>query len=105
VSWEQRQRGAGQRYYYRARKVRGKVIKEYVGTGAEAERAAEADAKARADREAVRERVRNAAMKLAPAEALTKQMDQATVLLAHAVLYCSGFHRTIAYQWRFRRGG
>ena len=105
MSWERRQRGAGRRYYYRAERRGKRVVKQYVGAGSEAERAAQADAEVRAEREAERGRVLNAAMKLAPAEALTKQMDQATVLLAHAVLYCSGFHRTIAYQWRFRRGG
>lgn len=38
MAWERRRNGI---YYYRAHKVRGRVIKEYVGTGPLAEIAAE----------------------------------------------------------------
>lgn len=99
MSWERRQRGAGRRYYYRAERRGKRVVKQYVGTGSEAERAAKADARVRAEREAERGRVRNAAMRLAPAEAAMKEMDEAMVLLSHAVLYSAGFHQ-VNYTWR-----
>ena len=104
MAWERRQRGKGRRYYYRARKIQGRVVKQYVGIGAEAERAAEADAKARAERDAERDRVRSTMTKLAPAEAIMKDMDEAMVLLAHAVLFSEGFHQ-VNYQWRLQRAG
>lgn len=104
MAWERRQRGSGRRYYYRSRRVRGRVVKEYVGTGADGERAAAADAQARAERHADRDRVRRAASKLAPAEAATREMDEAMILLSHAALYAAGFHQ-VNYQWRLRRAG
>lgn len=104
MAWERRQRGTGQRYYYRCRKVQGRVVKEYVGTGPEAELAAAADAQARAERHADRDRVRKAASKLAPAEAAIREMDEATTVLSHAVLFSAGFH-CVNYQWRLRRAG
>jgi hypothetical protein len=104
MAWERRQRGTGRRYYFRARKVQGRVVKEYVGTGPEAERAAKVDAKARAERDADRDRVRKAAAKLAPAEAAIREMDEAMNVLSHAVLLSAGFHR-VNYVWRLRRAG
>jgi hypothetical protein len=102
MAWERRQRGTGRRYYYRSRRVRGRVVKEYVGTGPEAELAAAADAQARAERHADRDRVRNAASKLAPAEATIREMDEAMIWLTHAALYATGYHR-VYFQWRLRR--
>lgn len=43
MSWELR---GGKRCYYRAKRVNGRVVKEYCGTGPEAEAAARADAEA-----------------------------------------------------------
>ncbi len=43
MSWEVR---GGKRCYYRAKRVNGRVVKEYCGTGPEAEAAAKADADA-----------------------------------------------------------
>ena len=102
MAWERRRRGAGRRYYYRGRRVEGRVVKEYVGTGPEAERAAEVDAKARTERDAERDRVREAAVKLAPAEATIREMDEAMIWLTHAALYATGYHR-VNFQWRLRR--
>ncbi len=102
MSWERRQRGAGRRYYYRAERRGKRVVKQYVGAGSEAERAAQADAEVRAEREAERGRVLNAAMKLAPAEAITREMDEVLIVLSHAALYAAGFHQ-VNYQWRLRR--
>ena len=40
MGWEQR---GNNPYYYRARRINGRVVKEYVGTGASAEAAAAED--------------------------------------------------------------
>ena len=53
MAWENRRRG-NRRYYYRSRRVDGRVVKEYVGRGPAAELAAEQDADARAKRDAQR---------------------------------------------------
>ena len=52
VSWETR---GNQRYYYRGSRQQGRVVKEYVGRGAEAEAAAERDLAGRAERAARRQ--------------------------------------------------
>ena len=104
MAWESRQRGRGRRYYYRSRKVQGRVVKEYVGVGTEAERAAAADELARAERESEREQLRGVAAKLNPAEEAMRDMDSAITILSQAVLYAAGFHQ-VNYQWRFRRDG
>lgn len=48
MAWETRR--YGRRFYYRSRRVRGLVVKEYVGGGERGRQAAEADAAARAER-------------------------------------------------------
>lgn len=47
MGWETRRNN---RYYYRARKVGGRVVKEYVGAGPVAETVAAQDARVRSER-------------------------------------------------------
>ena len=49
MSWEKRNRGT--EYYTRSKKTNGRVVREYIGRGPEAERAAAEDAARKADRE------------------------------------------------------
>ena len=100
MAWEQRGRNPGRRYYYRGRRVGDRVVKTYLGKGEAAEHAAKLDADARAPRI----EVRRAKMRSAPAETITNDMDEAVVLMAHAVLFCQGYHQA-NYQWRLRRAG
>ena len=54
MAWENRDHSR-QKYYYRSHRLPdGRVRKEYVGTGSEAERAAAIDAEKRAERESQR---------------------------------------------------
>ena len=99
MGWEVRGRC---RFYTRSRKVAGRVVREYIGTGAVAELAAAADAVRRADRrtamEARRAEQANWQAALAPLLELSRVAD----LLARAALLAGGYHRH-ARTWRKKR--
>jgi hypothetical protein len=90
------------RFYTRSRKVAGRVVREYVGTGAVAELAAAADALRRADRRAAMEarRAEEAGWReaLAPLLELSRVVD----VVVRAALLSGGFHRH-ARTWRKKR--
>ena len=90
------------RFYTRSRKVAGRVVREYVGTGAVAELAAAADALRRADRRAAMEARRAEEDRwraaLGPLLALSRVAD----LMARAALLAGGYHRH-ARTWRKKR--
>ncbi len=102
MSWEIR---GGQRYYYRARKIGGRVVKEYVGKGPSAEIAALQDSWARQDRAAgaVARRAERAGLEALDGE--LKDVDDAIEALARARLVLSGYHRPHRGAWRRRQGG
>lgn len=100
MGWETR---GGRRYYYRARKVDGRVVKEYLGVGPSAEIAALQDTRARQDRAAAA-RVRRA--ERAGLEAVDGELtdvDDAIEALTRASLILSGYHRHHRDNWRRRR--
>lgn len=69
MGWETRKRGG--RYYTRSRKVGGRVVREYIGTGPIAELIDEQDAAERTERAAEREQLRRARVRLARVESMT----------------------------------
>ena len=88
------------RYYTRSRKVNGRVVREYLGTGEAAEQAARLDASARQGREARRaERDELAAL-----DASLDDLAEETDLLARAVLAAAGYRRHHRGEWRRKRG-
>jgi len=92
-------------YYYRARKVRGRVVREYVGRGLIGELAAMIDADRRADREA-----RQAAMKaekaaIADLERQVVEVCARTDLIVRAALKAAGYRQHKRGEWRKKRGG
>jgi hypothetical protein len=87
------------RFYTRSRKVNGRVVREYLGTGEDAHEAARLVALARQQREAwgaVRE-------ELAALEAPLDEMAELTDLLARAALAAAGYHRHHRGEWRKTR--
>lgn len=101
AAWETRN-GSG-RYYTRSKRVGGRVVREYVGTGEVAELAAEIDAVERAEREEAR-----AALRAEHAEAreVAEVLSDLEVLTRQAVtetLHAENFHRH-KRQWRRKRG-
>ncbi len=100
MAWERRRSG---RYYYRTRKVQGRVIKEYVGTGALAEAAAERDAIARAHRVEESERRRWERAVLRELDAPVEAFEDTLEILTRAHLVSTGYHRHHGGEWRRRR--
>src|SRR5262245_5401850 len=90
-------------YYYRVRKVNGRVVREYIGTGEVAEVAAQVDALEREERrlEVLAQRHEKDELKALDADlkAMNKQID----LAAQAALLAAGFHLHKRGEWR-RRG-
>jgi hypothetical protein len=103
MGWESR--GSRGRYYTRSRKVNGRIIREYVGTGLVAELAAQQDAEARAEKLAERERLQHEAARWTSATTPLKELSQLLDGLAAAALIAAGYHQHHRGAWRKRRHG
>jgi hypothetical protein len=99
MGWETRR---GRRYYYRSRRVNGRVVKEYVGAGEEAELAARVDA------DIAEERARNRAafyellLREAAYAAILAPLDAACDLVVAAAMTAAGYHKYRGV-WRKKR--
>lgn len=90
-------------YYYRVRKVNGRVIREYLGAGRVAELVASMDA---LDREQRRlEALARCQFKdeLSAIDADLKAANEKIDLVARAALLAAGFHQHKRGEWRKRR--
>jgi hypothetical protein len=103
MGWETR-RGQG-RYYTRSRKVNGRIIREYLGTGLVPELAAQQDAEERAWRLAERERLQHEAARWAATSLPLIQLSQLLDGLTAAALITAGYHQHHRGAWRKRRHG
>jgi hypothetical protein len=90
-------------YYYQARKVNGRVVREYVGTGRVAELVAKLD-------ELERERRANEKLdrllkqaELARLDAPLDKLNEMADLVVRAVLVAAGFRQHRRGEWRKRR--
>ncbi len=102
MAWETRQRGG--RYYTRSKKVNGRVIREYVGTGLVGERAAAADERERAQRQAQQAAWQADQERIESAIAPLEEFCDAVETLAQASLLLAGYHRHHRGEWRRKRG-
>ncbi len=100
MAWEHRN---GKRVYYRARRVNGKVVKQYFGSGLEAELAAQADRTAREIRDRDRNELRRIKEDMEEGIRLMKKLDEAVRVLSAGTLIGAGFHQHRGH-WRKRRG-
>jgi hypothetical protein len=89
-------------YYYRVRKVGGRVVREYVGTGRVAELAAQLDAIERETREAEAAAWRAEKARLEALDADVAALIEVTDLAAAAALLAAGYHQH-KRQWRRKR--
>ena len=100
MGWETRRGG---RYYYRARRVGGRVVKEYLGAGPLAELAAAWAEEDRADREAQLEADRRRRRELDDVAQQVGEASKAVDDVAAAWLTMLGYHRHDRGEWRKRR--
>lgn len=99
MGWEKR----GQKtYYYRKRRVDGRVVTEYCGTGRRAQRAAAADRKRRMLRAREEVRLAQAKIERERLRMLMQPIDETVEALTEALLLLGGFH-THKRQWRKKR--
>src|SRR5947209_5750400 len=101
MGWETRD-GRGQ-YYTRSRRVGRRVVREYVGTGELAERAAAGDAERRAARQADADAWRTERGRLDKREAAIDAFTRAVEAAFRARLLLEGFRRHAQGPWRRRR--
>ncbi|MDP9356834.1 MAG: hypothetical protein M3R02_16385 [Chloroflexota bacterium] len=102
MGWETR---GPHRYYYRARKVGGRVVKEYIGTGLSAEIAALQDRSARQDRAITAMARRAERTGLEAVDGELTDIDDAIEAATRASLILTGYHRHHRGAWRRRRDG
>jgi hypothetical protein len=100
MAWERRE---GRVYYYRSRRVEGRVAKDYFGSRHEAEMAEQADVESRERRLAESQELSKTRAILAPLDQQMAALDRACDTLKRATLVAAGFYEH-NYAWRRRRG-
>jgi hypothetical protein len=101
MGWEKR--GRGGLYYTRSRKVDGRVVREYVGTGPLAEIVALDDELKRLQKEEMAAYWREERERLRRSAEFLSELEEAAEVLTRAELLASGYHEHKG-QWRRRRG-
>ena len=99
MGWEPRDNKC---YYFRYRKVDGRVTRQYLGAGAVADLAAADDALRRADRRAAMEARRAEEANWQAALAPLRELCRVADLMARATLLAAGYHRHSRSSWRKR---
>jgi hypothetical protein len=102
MAWEQR---GARIYYYRSRKIRGRVVKEYVGAGPTAALIAAHDEAERERRHEERQRAREDARQLADLARQHDAFSRAADALTAAALMAAGYQQHARGAWRKRRDG
>jgi hypothetical protein len=90
-------------YYYRSRKVNGRVEREYIGTGQLAELVARMDALEREQREVERACCRAERAELEALDGPVNELNDLAELVARAALVAAGYRQHKRGPWRKRR--
>lgn len=98
MAWENR---GENRYYYRKRRINGRVVSEYIGAGILAELTADLDEAAQAERQAEREARRQEREQVQALDSQLAQVDELTRALVRASLLLAGYH---PHKRQWRRG-
>jgi len=91
------------RYYTRSKKVNGRVVKEYVGSGLVAELAARMDALDRQARNAERDAGHAARAEVEFLDASLNELNALADLMARAALVAVGYRQHKRGEWRKTR--
>jgi hypothetical protein len=102
MAWERRRRGS---FYYRSKRVGGRVVKDYFGNGTIGELAADLAEEARARRAEDAAALRTEQARLEALDQPPAALDRACSLMATATLTASGYRRYNFGPWRKRRDG
>ena len=100
MGWERRTRGG--LYYTRSKKVRGRVVREYVGCGPLGQLAALSDAERRAKLKAQAEAWRAERTHLEAADAALYTLCDTSEAMARGSLILAGYYRHHRGEWRKR---
>ena len=101
MGWETRN-GRG-RYYTRSKRVNGRVVRAYLGSGKAVEARAELDALDRQERKRQEESFRAACERLDAAERAAAEFSALVDTLAQGVLVAAGYLQHNRGEWRRRR--
>jgi hypothetical protein len=96
-------RANGKQYFYRSRRIDGRVVREYVASGPEATVAAEADRQERQQREAAQAAERRELDLINAALEPLAAFEHVFEITLEAALSASGFHKHKG-QWRLKHG-
>jgi hypothetical protein len=100
MGWEKRRRGG--LYYTRSKKVRGRVVREYVGGGLLGQLAALSDAERRAKRKAEADEWLAERTNLERADAALYTLCNQSDAMARGSLILAGYYRHHRGEWRKR---
>jgi hypothetical protein len=101
MGWETRRNG--RRYYYKASKVNGRVVKQYLGAGEFAELLAQMDELDAERRQLKAEEERAAHAELQALDDQVRELNDLVDALTRAVLLLAGYHRHDRGEWRKQR--
>jgi hypothetical protein len=90
-------------YYYSVHKISGRVVREYVGAGRDAELVAQLDALERDRREQERADLRALKAEWEALDARVQELIEASDLLARAALVAAGYRQHKRGEWRRTR--
>ena len=99
MAWESRN---GRRYYYRTKRVDGRVTKIYFGSGEAAQKAAEMDVAVKAIRTQEATELSTWRSGLIEVDQITTEIEAGIKLLLEAELMAMGYHKHKG-EWRRRR--
>ena len=100
MAWEQR---GHRHYYYRSRKIGGRVVKEYVGAGVAGQLAEREDETRRRNWAAERAALLADRAAFNSASAAHVELSRTTDAILTATLVAAGYHRHDRGKWRKRR--